>query len=127
MSTENYGVGPETSALEAVLNDVIRVVEPDPDPQPVEQATAGIDEGEKEVVILSASLQPDAISLLDDQAGRRAAKRLAIPMMGTAGLLLVAKQDGLIDTVCPLLHAICRLGQPLGTGHYRLPGGMRIG
>ena len=34
--------------------------------------------------------------MMDDQAGRRVAKELGLPVVGSAGLLLLAKQKGLI-------------------------------
>jgi predicted nucleic acid-binding protein len=43
---------------------------------------------------------------MDDQAGRRVAKELGLPVVGSAGLLLLAKQKGLIAEVYPLLETL---------------------
>lgn len=37
--------------------------------------------------------------LLDDKAGRAAARRLNISITGTVGVLLLAREQGLIDSV----------------------------
>jgi hypothetical protein len=78
--------------------------------QPVEAAASDLDEGEKEVILLGASIKDRVILLLDDQAGRRVARTLGIPVVGTAGLLLSAKKQGLIETVSPLLISLREQG-----------------
>lgn len=47
-----------------------------------------------------------ALVLLDDARGRRAAQRLQIAMIGTTGILLLAKQAQLVSAVAPLLEAL---------------------
>jgi len=44
--------------------------------------------------------------LLDDARGRRAAQRLQIAMIGTAGVLLLGKRAKLVSAVAPLLEAL---------------------
>ena len=51
-----------------------------------------------------------ALVLLDDARGRRAAQRLQIAMIGTAGVLLLGKQAELVSAVAPLLEALNRSG-----------------
>ena len=51
-----------------------------------------------------------ALVLLDDARGRRAAQRLQIAMIGTAGVLLLGKQAELVSAVAPLLEALKRSG-----------------
>ena len=48
--------------------------------------------------------------MLDDQAGRKIAKELGFTVLGTAGLLLLAKRQGFVGTVGPLLDEIRRHG-----------------
>jgi predicted nucleic acid-binding protein len=43
------------------------------------------------------------IAVIDDAAGRRTAQQLGIKVIGFAGLLLIAKKRGLIQSVSPLL------------------------
>jgi predicted nucleic acid-binding protein len=53
--------------------------------QRIVRATNNLDDGEKEVILLAASLQEDVVLLLDDQAGRRIAQELGFVVLGTAG------------------------------------------
>ena len=72
------------------------------------QITAAIrqlDPGESEVIALASSSMPPATVLLDDAAGRRVARKLGIPVIGFAGLLLLAKERCLLDQVTPHLLA----------------------
>ena len=41
--------------------------------------------------------------LLDEKRGRAVARRSEVAVLGTVGLLLAAKQDGLIEVISPLL------------------------
>lgn len=58
--------------------------------------------GETEVLALALE-SSDAIVILDDALARQVASTLAIRFRGTLGLLLDAKQAGLISSVAPLL------------------------
>ena len=57
--------------------------------------------------------------LIDDLAGRRAAARLDVPVIGSAGALLLAKRRGRIDLVRPTLDALLHGGLRLSTRLYR--------
>jgi uncharacterized protein len=46
------------------------------------------------------------VLLFDDYAGRQAAKRLDVAVMGLVGLLLLAKENGLLDEVRPLMEEL---------------------
>jgi uncharacterized protein len=48
--------------------------------------------------------------LVDDLAARRAASRLGLSITGTIGILLAAKQKGLVGAVRPLLQALKQRG-----------------
>ncbi len=54
--------------------------------------------GESEVLSLALGLS-GYHAVLDDAAGRRSAEALGIPFIGTGGLLLLAKKEGLIPSV----------------------------
>ncbi len=101
---------PESSAIEAALDEFIEVERLGATEQPVQAAASDLDEGEKEVILLGASIKDRVILLLDDQAGRRVARTLDISVVGTAGLLLNAKKQGLIAAVSPLLISLREQG-----------------
>lgn len=66
-------------------------------------ATRHLDAGEKQVIALASSTQTPFTVVLDDAAGRRVAGRLAYPLLGFVGILLVAKKRGFITHIMPLL------------------------
>jgi predicted nucleic acid-binding protein len=43
-------------------------------------------------------------------AGRRCAKDLGLSLTGTLGVVLLAKEDGLIDEVAPIVKALTDVG-----------------
>lgn len=61
--------------------------------------------GESEVLALAMEAD-DAVAILDDGLARQVAQRLGIPIRGTLGVLLDAKQAGLISQVRPLLDEL---------------------
>ena len=68
------------------------------------------DLGKGEAAVLALALESqDAIVILDDGVGRRAAELLGIRMTGTLGLLLDARKKGLILRISPLLDELDRL------------------
>ena len=64
-----------------------------------------LEAGESETIALAMELD-DVRVLLDDKKARRIAKQLGLKVIGTVGMLLRAKQVGVIDTVKPLLDAL---------------------
>jgi hypothetical protein len=71
--------------------------------------------GEAEVLSLALE-QPESLVIVDDKFAREVAKARKIRLTGTAGLLVKAKQAGLIPAVAPLLdeliHLNFRLSEP---------------
>ena len=61
--------------------------------------------GEVEVMILAQEKKADLV-LLDDNAAKKTAKYLGLPVTGTLGLLLRAKREGYIDAVIPVMDAL---------------------
>jgi hypothetical protein len=61
--------------------------------------------GEREAIALALHVGVDWI-VLDDEAGRRVAATLGLPVIGTLGVVLLAKQEGVIDAVRPLVDAL---------------------
>ena len=64
-----------------------------------------LDEGEASSITLALEKGNCAL-LIDDAQGRHIAKQLKIPIIGLAGLLVLAKEKQLIDKVIPLLIEI---------------------
>ena len=64
-----------------------------------------LDAGESEAIALAVECQADLI-LLDERMGRQAAKRLGLTVTGTLGVLIAAKDRGLLESVRPLLDAL---------------------
>lgn len=65
--------------------------------------------GEIEVVCLAAERAADW-ALIDDREGRRLAKRLGVPTMGTAGVLALAKRSGLVEDLDAVFEDLARQG-----------------
>lgn len=64
-----------------------------------------MDEGEAETIALAMELN-DVIFILDDKKARRVAKQIGLKVIGTVGMLLRAKRQGLISEVKPFLTAL---------------------
>lgn len=64
-----------------------------------------LDAGEAEAIALAMECQADLI-LLDERMGRHAAQRMALKVTGTLGILIAAKDRGLLPSVRPLLDAL---------------------
>jgi len=62
----------------------------------------GLDQGEAEVLAL-AEERAARLVIIDELKGRRYAQRLELPLTGTLGLLLLAKEKGLVADLAPLL------------------------
>lgn len=64
-----------------------------------------LDAGEAEAIALAVEIRAGLI-LLDERRGRRAAKRLGLTVAGTLGVLIAAKDRGLLASVRPVLDAL---------------------
>lgn len=63
--------------------------------------------GAGEISVIALALEKgDITAVLDDRLARRTADSLGIPITGTLGLLLDAKNHGLIQTVEPILDEL---------------------
>lgn len=83
-----------------------------------------VDPGESEAIVLA--YEKGLRIILDDRKARDVAQRLGVPVTGTVGLLLKAKQEGMIATIRPLLDALdahkFRIGDALRAEALRLAG-----
>ncbi|MBI2919518.1 MAG: DUF3368 domain-containing protein [Planctomycetes bacterium] len=79
---------------------------------PPEVSAWDLDDGEASVVAFALSV-PASIALLDDRAGRSCARAVKLPVMGTAGLLLAAREKKVIPAVAPLLRQLIAAGMYL--------------
>ncbi|WP_304021736.1 DUF3368 domain-containing protein [Methanospirillum hungatei] len=61
--------------------------------------------GETEVLLLALET-PGSLVILDDNLARVYAELNSIPVIGTCGLLLKAKSDGLVSCVSPILDKL---------------------
>lgn len=65
--------------------------------------------GEREMLALALTIA-GALAISDDRLARKAAKFLGIPLIGTLGLLLKAKQRGHVPEIRPILDQFQALG-----------------
>ncbi|MEZ5452559.1 MAG: DUF3368 domain-containing protein [Thiothrix sp.] len=79
---------------------------PDLAPSDPDYLDYGLDAGETQAISLAR--QAGCPVLLDERRGRSAAKQERVDVLGTVGLLLKAKQVGLITEVSCLLDAMLR-------------------
>ena len=89
---------PDPAALEWVM---VRT----PASRPALRLIHDLGPGEAEVLALALET-PDSMVILDDALARQVAETSEIPLTGTLGLLLDAKNAGLVDEVRPLLDQL---------------------
>jgi len=68
-----------------------------------------LDRGEAETIVLAREIKADWV-LMDEKKGRRKLDQLQISYVGTAGLLLWAKKEGLLSKVRPELEMLRQKG-----------------
>ncbi|CCI21527.1 conserved hypothetical protein [Microcystis aeruginosa PCC 9808] len=71
----------------------------------IEALADELDKGEAEAIALALELGADQV-LIDERRGRRIAARLNLRYTGILGILVEAKNRGLISEVKPLLDAL---------------------
>lgn len=92
------------AAVEAGLLQLLSPSEPLPEWR--------IDPGETSAIALA--LEKHAGVLMDDKAGRNVARQQGLAVIGTAGVLVLAKRRGLLAGVRPYLNALVASGYFLG-------------
>lgn len=77
----------------------------------IEPTVAAWDLGLGESHVLSWCYQNEGYeAILDDGLARKCALSLGIPMRGTLGIILLAKQEGCIDEVKPFIEELIKVG-----------------
>ena len=102
--------GAETTHIENALGDFIKVAPVNVLEPSEADILAELDEGEKQAVALASDLGEGVLLLIDDFAGRQAARKLGIAVTGLIGLLLLGKERGLVGRVGPLLDELRQAG-----------------
>jgi predicted nucleic acid-binding protein len=64
-----------------------------------------LDAGETEAIALALELHPDTL-LIDERLGRRLAMKHGLSVTGLLGLLVLAKQHGLVEKVVPVIQEL---------------------
>jgi len=112
---------PKQAALPQAVADEISVApEDDPARQALESGLFKIvkapaipdnilawDLGKGESAVLAYALaHRESVAILDDGAARRCARSLSLPITGTVAVVILAKQNGLIESAAQVLHAL---------------------
>ncbi|MBD2567144.1 DUF3368 domain-containing protein [Anabaena lutea] len=100
----------DPTVLALTQTDWLVVVETPPTPEIIQSWDLG--KGESSVLTW-AYTHPNTEAIVDDLAARRCAAVLGIPVRGTLGLVLTAKQRGKIPAARPVLDNLRSLGMYL--------------
>jgi predicted nucleic acid-binding protein len=103
-------IGFESERLENALQDFIQVMELKTLKPEIKEKISDLDEGEKQTIALASIFSMDVLLLLDDHAGRKVANKLNIPTTGTIGILLLAKEKGILREVGPFVDELRNQG-----------------
>jgi uncharacterized protein len=102
--------GGEEAQIEEALKDFVKVASVDTIDSSAAAVLGELDEGERQAVALALLVGKDALLLIDNYAGRQAAKRLQVTFTGLVGLLLLAKERGLVAKVGPVIEELREAG-----------------
>lgn len=111
VATEIGRRGPEDPTARAIAHTAWLIVT-EPPPIPPQIQAWGLGAGES-AVLAWAQAHPGAETIIDDLAARRCAAALNIPVRGTLGLVLTAKQRGHLPAARPVLMQLRQGGMYL--------------
>lgn len=69
-----------------------------------------LDRGEAEAIALALDLAGEVLLLLNDKSARQEAKRRGLALVGSVGIVVLAKRAGLVTQGRPLLDELCAAG-----------------
>lgn len=87
----------------------LEVVEADEETALQASLRRDLDQGEAAAIALAKSLAADLL-LIDERQGRSVAESLGLEVKGTLGALLMAKNEGLVDPLRPVLERLRQEG-----------------
>lgn len=99
---------PGAVEIQKAINKKIIAHYPNPQPNNHEDLFSLLDIGEANAIILASKLQTGL--LIDEKLGRNTAKKLNIPIIGTAGVLVLAKKKKNIKKVKPIIEHLKKAG-----------------
>ncbi len=73
--------------------------------------------GESATIVLAQEINAEQV-ILDDSAARREAIAVGLPVIGTVGVLLIAKTQGIIPTIKPILDNLRVRGTRISQSLY---------
>jgi predicted nucleic acid-binding protein len=82
------------------------------------QTAFKLDLGEAATIVLAEELRADRV-LLDERLGRKVAQGRNLPVTGTIGVLLVAKNKGILPEIKPILEEFLSKGKRISPSLYR--------
>jgi predicted nucleic acid-binding protein len=101
---------PETEEIENALNEFIQVTELKTLKPKIQEISIDLAEGERQAIGLASMFSKDVLLLIDDYAGRLASDKLNIPKIGIIGILLLAKERGILKEISPLIDELRNRG-----------------
>jgi predicted nucleic acid-binding protein len=107
VATEVRRRGAEDPTAQALVSTAWLVVQPVP-PVPISIMEWRLGIGESGTLALALSLGVEAI--VDDLAGRKCAASIGVEVRGTLGIVLAAKQRGLIPAARPIIEELTAAG-----------------
>lgn len=96
-------IGSEWNQIEDALNELIKITDLPPKNNAAKIDLMDIDEGERQAIELAYSINNELL-LIDDKAGRKAAKKLEVNFTGLIGLIIEAKEKRIINNVGKLIE-----------------------
>ena len=100
-------VGDEGKAIDHAINSFIKIEEVKTEnAEQIEPRMHNLGIGEQEVIMLAMRIKEETLLILDDKAARSFVKHLDISFTGIVGLILMAKDKGLIKEAFEILSKI---------------------
>lgn len=114
------GHSDSTPIRQAIKDGWLQVTTSDVDSKDTDTIVAaeveGLDPGEATSILWATDLQDagkQVVLIIDEAKGRKIAHRLSLEVMGSAGIIAIAKRVNLIEQAHPLLIQLCESGYRL--------------